>query len=291
MKVDENYSPLNLNENNRFSIPFIFYIPLLVGYAIYGSRPHDIPLVGQYFPTPTPSPMASMDPTFTPAFSLDTLSPVPTFTPAYLLASSPTPSPTASLFPFDFPVITNYGSYYMTGQIVQFSYYYPPLGGVNCHSDNWVNGQCKNYTASGEGWIENMGKGIAVHPDMLNTLPFGSEIYVSYPEQIKGFYKVIDLCGGCLINGKYYFDFLFSSMPPSLNWSVDVGFVVTRIGYYGVFPPTRTPSPLIFPSSTPTAFPTAFPTYTPYPTYTPFPDPSPIVVSSPVVTDTPIPFP
>jgi hypothetical protein len=203
----------------------------------------------------------------------------PTVTSSYSLPLDPrvTPSPTLSAlsayFPFPFPVILDQGDFYRQLNYVHFSYYFPDLGGVNCHIDNWVNGHCKNVTASHVvGWREYMRKGIAVHPDMLSALPFGSMLYVTQPPEIAGYYTVVDLCGGCLINGNYYFDFLFDSMPSNITWSVPVNYGVIRIGWDGAFPtstsyviPTlsySTITPTFTPSQVPTETPLILPTST-----------------------------
>jgi hypothetical protein len=144
-----------------------------------------------------------------------------------------------------------------------------------------------------------MGKGLAVHPDMLGILPFGSIVYVVEPVSIRGFYTVVDLCGGCLINGNYYFDFLFPSMPSGLNWSKPVNFVVARVGWDNAFPPTSTP---VIWSPTPTVTHTSLPTFTPWVitatqqasntpvlvTDTPEPSFTPEASNTPFFTDTPI---
>ena len=94
-----------------------------------------------------------------------------------------------------------------------YSYYYPDLGGVNCHSNNWdeENFRCSDITASGKSWRENMYRGVALHYDMLRDIPFGTNIKVVSPEEIKGWYEVIDICPGCgpRYEGQTYFiDFL-----------------------------------------------------------------------------------
>ena len=94
-----------------------------------------------------------------------------------------------------------------------YSYYYPDLGGVNCHVDNWdeETGKCSDITASGKSWRQNMYRGVAVHYDILNSLPFGTLINVLGPEEVKGWYEVIDICPGCnpRYEGQAYFiDFL-----------------------------------------------------------------------------------
>lgn len=257
-----------------------------------------------------------------------------TLTPADIFSTFHTPTVTPTVygalpsagFPFAFPVVTDQGSFYSSVNSVLFSYYYPDLivtdpvkYSANCHSDNYlydVSGVvlgCKNTTASGQGWHEYMRKGLAVHPDMLSKLPFGSVLYVASPSSIAGYYTVVDLCGGCLINGSYYFDFLFSDMPSDLNWSMPVSYGVVRIGWFGQLPtvtpyvystltlvPSVTPTPTFtefptniptdLPSVTPTPtfmdFPTDFPSFTPTPTFTDFPTDLPSVTPIPSVTPT-----
>lgn len=106
-----------------------------------------------------------------------------------------------------------------------YSYYYPALGGVNCHSDNWdiVKEVCKDTTASGRSWKQNMYRAVAVHYDLLNDLPFGTLIEVVFPEEVKGWYEVIDICPGCVPNdlSEYYFiDFLDDKQR--LGWGEEV---------------------------------------------------------------------
>ncbi len=115
-----------------------------------------------------------------------------------------------------------------------FSYYYPPLVGVdyekysaNCHPDNLVYGDmgrvinCKDVTASGERWSEwvmdkaydkNYRGGVAVsynpdtcpraHENIYDVTceplyPMGSELVVVDPWEIAGVYLVMDICPGC----------------------------------------------------------------------------------------------
>ena len=260
--VQETYAPLKRAESNKFTLPLIVYVPFITLYLVYGSRPHDLPLVGGYFPTPTVTPALTSQ-AMLPNFD-NFLVPTATRINYVLLPTFETPTPN---YPFGdpnmagFPFVKDLGDYYLHGQQVLFSYYYPPLGGTNCHEDNWVNGQCKDITASKEGWKAYVSKGIAVHPDMLGILPFGSIVYVVEPVSIRGFYTVVDLCGGCLINGNYYFDFLFPEMPKDLNWSKPVNFIVARVGWDNTFPPTSTP---VLWTSTPTITLTISPSITPW---------------------------
>ncbi|MCD4760066.1 hypothetical protein K8R33_04205 [archaeon] len=124
------------------------------------------------------------------------------------------------------PEIIEYENY-----VFLYSYYNPALGGVNCHEDNWdVNYEmCKNTTASGKGWKEYIKKGVAIHPDLLNDLPFGTIIEVTDPIELVGEYEVIDLCMGCLPRGidqYYYIDFL--DRIQVLAWSEEVKIKVKK---------------------------------------------------------------
>lgn len=132
----------------------------------------------------------------------------PTFEPVDQLSLSskpvvvvtPTPSPTDEEEGY---------LYYKFG----YSYYFPDLGGVNCHEDNWnvETFKCKDVTASGKSWRQNMKRGVALHYDQLFDLPFGTLIQVLKPVEIAGYYEVIDICPGCnpRYEGQHYFiDFL-----------------------------------------------------------------------------------
>jgi hypothetical protein len=298
LKVNENYSPLPLKENTRLHVPIIIYLPFIIGYALWGSHPHDIPVVGGFFPSPTPAGTLTIQEVR--GLIYGTVTNTPIYTPAYVLPSTilpPTEQVTSTPDILSgFPFITSYGDYYKHGQQVLFSYYYPPLGGTNCHPDNWVGGHCKNTTASGEGWLQYMGRGIAIHPDMLYLYPFGSQIYVVNPPSIRGLYTVIDICNGCLLRGHYYFDFLFEKMPAGLNWSVQIDYLPYRIGFDGSFPPTSTlsvvyPTDTRYPTYTPTATNTIYPTTTDIlptgsPTNTIIPSPT---VAATMVSETPTP--
>lgn len=210
-----------------------------------------------------------------------------TFTPSTsTITTTTTITPTMNGTPFlSFPFVTHLGDFYLSEHTFLFSYYFPDLGGVNCHIDNWENGRCKDTTASGMSWRNNMRKGLAIHPDFLELLPYGTVIRITSPAAVAGDYMVLDLCGGCNINGYYYFDFLFEEMPIGMNWSDPVTFQVLRVGFlnlhatqtltpvYDYLPTltstptllisTDTPAPVVIPSHTPTATETAIPTETP----------------------------
>lgn len=274
--VNENYSPLKVNSVQGFSVPLIVYIPFILLYVFYGQRPHALPLVGGLFPSPTPTPFLTHTPTTTPT---SMFTPTPKYTPAYVLPSTLTPVVLFDVNNFQF--ITDRGDYYKNGQRFLFSYYFPDLGGVNCHEDNWVGGQCKNITASKVvGWREYLGKGVAVHSDTLQLLPYGSTFYVLNPPSIAGFYTVVDLCCGCKKGNQYYLDFLFPSMPSGVDWSYNVDLLISRIGWDGSIPvDIRNVSCA---DETPTPFPSSIPTQTPYiVTVTPQASSTPVFTASP----------
>ena len=90
-----------------------------------------------------------------------------------------------------------------------YSYYYPPLGGVNCGTWDDNTGTCADVTASGLPWSSYLGRGVALHPDMLAVCPLMSILHVSSPVDVAGDYIVLDVCPGCYFEGKgYLFDFL-----------------------------------------------------------------------------------
>lgn len=218
------------------------------------------------------------------AAALVTQTHLATYTPpTSTITFTPSATPTATSF-LQFPFVTHLGDFYLMEHTFLFSYYFPDLGGVNCHEDNWQNGRCKDTTASGMSWRNNLGKALAIHPDFLDILPYGSVIKITSPAVIAGDYMVIDLCGGCNINGYYYFDFLFSEMPVGVNWSDPVTFQVMRVGFLNL-PPTSTLTPVYeyLPTWTPTA------TLQPIPTETLSPVPvvpteTPTII--PTVTET-----
>lgn len=206
-------------------------------YVLYGQRPYALPVVGGLFSSPTPTAIMTNTPMVTLTVSDLFITSTPRFTPAYVLP--PTLTPENLVNPLNFPFIVDRGNFYRNLNRVLFSYYYPDLGGVNCHEDNWVDGHCKNVTASKVvGWREYMGSGVAVHSDMLQYLPYGTQFYVTNPPAIAGFYTVVDLCCGCKHDTSYYFDFLFDNMPDGVNWSYNVDYYVSRIGWDGSIPPS-----------------------------------------------------
>lgn len=147
--------------------------------------------------------------------------------------SYPTPSPeafTATLTPT--PDRTGYPQY-----TVGYSYYYPDLGGVNCHADNWNGSHCADTTASGLSWRDNLGRAVAIPPSWVcYGLGYGSIVEVLSPDTIKAEYLVVDLCAGCESenwdDGQWRLDFLDDRQR--LQWAYPV---VIRFAF--VVPPTE----------------------------------------------------
>jgi len=138
--------------------------------------------------------------------AVDKIAPLPTYTP--YPSPSPYPSPTPA------PLA---GEYIAVG----YSYYWPPWGPPNCHSDNWDEKYniCKDTTASGKKWTEYIGRGVAVPIQWAERVPLGSRLHVWSPESMVGDYTVIDYCGGCIKpEGHIYIDFLDNYQR--LNWTV-----------------------------------------------------------------------
>ncbi len=110
-----------------------------------------------------------------------------------------------------------------------YSYYFPDLGGVNCHGDNWIDDKCKNTSASSMGWRDKLGWAVAVSPTEYGggvpVFPYGSWLVVTSPAEIAGRYLVFDLCQGCYrSDGFLYFDFLDNTQK--LEWSTPILYYV-----------------------------------------------------------------
>lgn len=125
-----------------------------------------------------------------------------------------TPYPTSTPYPTQIRV-SSVGLIFAIG----YSYYFPPLGGVNCHPDNWHDNYCDDITASGEQWTKYIGRGVAVPVQWADKIPLMSVIRVLDNTVMEGEYTVVDFCGDCIKSeGHIYFDFLDNR--PRLNWTV-----------------------------------------------------------------------
>jgi len=93
-------------------------------------------------------------------------------------------------------------------RVFRYSYYYPPLGGVNCRL--FENGYCVSSMASGDPWENYLGLAVACDSEF----PLGTRFLVVAPEEIKGEYVCLDRGGG--IEGTDLLDFLSESQK--LPW-------------------------------------------------------------------------
>jgi hypothetical protein len=155
------------------------------------------------------------------AYLTATLQPTPTPTKTRVPENTPTSTATnpqtviSSTSPVQAGFFPGYTDYYF-----MFSYYYPPLLGVNCHPDNVLaDGECKDITSSGRKWSEwvfdktvdkNFRGGVAVPM----SYPLGIVFSVSYPESMKGDYLAVDYCPACDdYPGVTFLDFLAETKP------------------------------------------------------------------------------
>lgn len=132
--------------------------------------------------TPPPQPSLGLDPTPLPS----TISPFPSPTPLPLT----TPHPTYEHFARE----ADFDEWYT----VDYSYYNPALGGVNCLT--WVNDECVSPLASGDGWVDRIDTGVVAVPPRWITnglTALGLQIEILHPPQMRGTYDVLDICGGC----------------------------------------------------------------------------------------------
>lgn len=98
--------------------------------------------------------------------------------------------------------------YVRTGQTIKIrvSYYYPPLGGINCWTWDEVTERCVSTMANGEPWENYIGEAIACPPE----LPLGTVL------EIEGnIYTCRDRGGAIILNkdGTYWIDFLADHLP------------------------------------------------------------------------------
>jgi len=166
----------------------------------------------------------------------------PTLTPDIYYIGTPTPmaSPTSMASPTLAVSATPMASAtppYMTFQ-AQYSYYWPPLLGPNCHPANLLpQGGCKDTTSSGLPWSHYRGRGVAIPLTWQGTVPLLSVIRVLLPVEMMGDYLVIDYCGLCTkaeYPGLIWLDFLDDHLR--LPWSADMSVIVLPPGLVDVSP-------------------------------------------------------
>jgi hypothetical protein len=133
--------------------------------------------------------------------------------------AQPTPAPTSTPQIDPTPVRPTLTVYY--------SYYYPPLGGANCHTANWVNGECADTTASGQKWTTWLNAGGAACP---LSWPIFTRFEVLSPTLKAGVYTCVDYCPACgNSQAHYWIDFLTDSQE--LEWSYPMEIRLLSIGY------------------------------------------------------------
>jgi hypothetical protein len=123
----------------------------------------------------------------------------------------PTQEPTPTQLPTLEPTPTGQPGENYIYVAMQYSYYYPPLGGANC--SNFVNGYCHATMANGERWEDWLGRAVAC-PDWI---PLETVIEVVEPEVLKGIWICKDR--GQLITDMWL-DFLMDKQV--LEWRFPV---------------------------------------------------------------------
>ena len=136
--------------------------------------------------------------------------------------SSMTQTPYPTYTPY--PSITPFSTPNNLSLTVQYSYYWPPLLGPNCHPENLKKtGGCKDVTASGLPWSHYRGRGVAIPLVWAGTVPLFSIVRVLSPVDLIGDYLVLDYCGACT-KSEYpdlvWLDFLDDTQR--LQWSADM---------------------------------------------------------------------
>jgi len=130
---------------------------------------------------------------------------MPQTTPTVFYTPTMQPTPTIQITPtpvIQVQVVNQFVPIIEGQELIRFrySYYYPPLGGVNCR--DFVDGVCMSTMASGDPWQDWLRKAVACSSE----IPLGSKIVVVAPEQVKGVYFCMDRGGG--IEGTDLIDFL-----------------------------------------------------------------------------------
>jgi len=168
--------------------------------------------------------MVRMEPTLTPYPAGYTgVSPYDLNTPMVVIVATPAGG---EIPPTPYPTYTPYPTFTAVSYLtltVQYSYYWPPLLGPNCHPDNVRGGKCLDTTSSGLKWSEYRGRGVAIPLTWAGTVPLLSVVRVLHPVTMIGDYLVIDYCGACT-KSEYpdlvWLDFLDDTQR--LDWSADM---------------------------------------------------------------------
>lgn len=110
------------------------------------------------------------------------------------------------------------GSYYALGF---YSWYWPPLGGINCDTD--ANGQPEcEYVANGDSFRDWIGRGVACPAE----IPLGSRIFI---RQVNQSFRCIDRGGAIVFDGnRFWIDVLTDT--PGLNWHDPIDLIISPAG-------------------------------------------------------------
>lgn len=137
--------------------------------------------------------------------------PLPTAT----STTAPTPTRTQRPTPTPFIGLLDVEPARFTARL---SYYWPPLGGTNCHHANWRNGLCMTLLL-GQPWSDWAGAGAACPP----SIPLKARVYI---ERLKRSYYCVDRGGAIddMPDGTKFIDLLQDRPPTFPDW--DIGIIV-----------------------------------------------------------------
>lgn len=147
-----------------------------------------------------------------------------TKTPVIVIRPTVTPerTPTKTLKPT--AVFTPFAGEKRNGPLkvftVRISWYWPALGGTNCHNANWIEGLCRTKLL-GQPWSDWAGVGTACPP----SIPLKSRIYI---DRLKRSYYCVDRGGAIddLKDGTKFVDLLQDRAPTFPDW--DLGIIVDQ---------------------------------------------------------------
>jgi hypothetical protein len=96
----------------------------------------------------------------------------------------------------------------------KYSYYYPPLGGINCADYDFVSNECVSNMADGTAWQDGVGHAVACDV----RYPFGTVVRVLSPAELAGDWICQDR-GSAIIYP--YIDFLHEP-PNRVEWNFPI---------------------------------------------------------------------
>lgn len=178
--------------------------PMLRSFGQFiGIVPKDVGYMGLQV-TPTPTVLST---SYFPVQQQQQVKPTVTTIPTMVPTMAPTPTNEGNLLNYDvYP-----GKY---------SYYWPPLGGINCDTNPDGSPECE-HVANGDLYTDWVGLGVACD----SSIPLGSRLYIVELDQ---FYTCIDR--GYLIkrdiDNRYWFDFLTDA--PAFDYGTPITVYVSR---------------------------------------------------------------